>query len=199
MIEEGTMKKIALFFVFFLTSVVYAESFCVGEGERFGNGDGVDEISASCLAEIKERAHPLARKVTSSGIGVYGYLNILYVDDEELFKRPFIIAGSSTHLSSIEALELDEVNKEIALLDQQRVLFFSFNRMGNNTPLRVLNIAPNLHISQLKVFPHKNELHLWDEKEQKVHVFSREANHRERPEKRNSRRLRTFSLKAGAF
>lgn len=149
---------------------------CEKEGERFGDGKGKDLISYECADLFKKNANLEAVKTSESGkIVAFGYRNIVFL---KLDGKIRVITGSYTEMNDIQALTIDEANKEVAVLDAKGdVLFFSSHITGNVAPLRILKHKELTGAADLVVNSKKNEVLILNKRTRSVIIFSRLANY----------------------
>lgn len=185
---------------------IYANEFelsqCEKEGRNFGDGQGRDYLPFECANLFKAAALPTAiKKSFSSKFSAFGYKNIVFISDPGAkIGKQNIIAGSSTELSDIVALALDEANKEIAVLEKSGdVLFFSSVITGNVAPKRVLKAKELDGAYDLVINPNKNEVTVLNKKNQELVFFSRNANFFGREGKKQLSLIRSIENAQGDF
>lgn len=129
--------KILLLLILLIPVQSYAD--CQSWARRFGNGEGPDVFPKECFAAADRLAAKEARKLFRNGkLKVIGLKNVVLVNE-------LVIAGSSTMLEDVIAVDFDEVNQEVAALERNGdVLIFSARITGNVAPLRVIR-SPELH------------------------------------------------------
>ena len=187
------IKLISLCFLF--SSLSSAEptrqelSQCEKQAHNFGDGRGRDYIPIECYDYFLKLVSPQAIKKSVDGkIVVYGYRNIVFIKDPSYkSKGQNVIAGSYTELNDILALALDEINKEIVVLEKSgAVLFFSSVVTGNVAPLRILKNKDLLGASDIVVNAKKQEVIILNKNDHEIHFYSRLANDQGREGKKNN-------------
>lgn len=177
------IKFLCLCFIF--SSLSFASptgqelSQCEKEGHNFGDGRGRDYIPTECYDHFFKLAAPQAMKKSGDGkIVVYGHRNIVFILDPSVnSNRQNVIAGSYTELNEIVAVALDEVNKEIVVLEKSgAILFFSSVITGNVAPLRILKNKGLDGASDLVVNAKKQEVIILNSNDHEIHFYSRLAN-----------------------
>ncbi len=152
---------------------------CEKEGRNFGNGQGRDYLPFECFNLFLSAANPAAIKKSNGGkFSAYGYRNIVFIKDPSArIGLQNIIAGSSTLITEVVALAIDEVNKEIAVLDKSGdILFFSSTITGNIAPKRVLKAKELDGAHDLVINSVRQEVIALNKQNHDLVVFSREAN-----------------------
>ena len=153
------IKLISLCVLF--SSLSFAEptrqelSQCEKQAHNFGDGRGRDYIPNECYDHFLKLASAQASKKSADGkVEVYGYRNIVFIQDPKFkSKGQNVIAGSYTELNDIVAIALDEINKEIVVLEKSgAVLFFSSVVTGNVAPLRILKNKPSENAGRIFEF-----------------------------------------------
>ena len=177
------MRKLLIFTFLILSSMSLAiaqidedsEESCLHQGNRHGNGDGVDDISEFCVTLIKERSRLEARQKSADGQNdFYGYKNIILIQKKSQSGKSLFLAGLSTYLKEVLALSLDEKNNELVALDKfGGVFYFSLKYAGNVTPLRVLTVKELKGADDIVVNPSNNEISIKNLSQKKIFVFSR--------------------------
>lgn len=191
-------NKLAPLILLFIPLFVAAADVCEGQGQQYGNGEGKDIISASCLMQIKESADSNSRKQFTNGLLVFGHMDIIFIEQEGHAGRPLIIAGGSTRLKNILSITLDEVNDEMAVLDESgEVLFFSPHKAGNISPLRVLKTNKLSGATDVKVLPQKDQVAVLKASERKILFYSRLANIKAHTNKRKLDLIKTVTIPPG--
>lgn len=133
-----------VFFLFMMSSFCFADTetaICEKEGAKFGDGNGRDSIPAECSEHFLKKVSPkLKKKSKDETFSVHAYKNIIFIKDpKSKIKGQNIIAGKYTELENIQAITLDEENKEIVVLEESGdILSFSSIITGNMAPKRVL-------------------------------------------------------------
>jgi len=173
--------------IFFLTvNIVFAQvesgeeeiQACMQEGFRHGNGEGQDEISPQCMKLFKAKSLLSAHKATADGKKeVFGYRNMMFVESKDKVGAYSVYAGLATSLKSIEALFIDEKNKEIAVLEKSgMILFFPLHFAGNVSPYRVIKSREILGSKEIIVLPKGHEVVVFNPKQKAAYFFSRLEN-----------------------
>ncbi len=154
-------------------------SFCQKEGARYGDGMGKDELPLECENHFRMMARPQAiKKSSDQDLTVFGFKNIVFVKDPKVKRgRQNIIAGMYTELKDVISVAIDEVHKEIAVLESSGdILFFSSVITGNVAPLRILRARELEGAHEISVNPETNEVLALHKTGQDLLVFSRLAN-----------------------
>ena len=151
---------------------------CVEQGFRHGNGEGQDEISPQCVKLFKARSPLSARKATADGKReVFGHRNMMIVEPKDQLGTYSVYAGLATSLKNIEALFVDEKNKEIAVLEKSgMILFFPLDYAGNVSPFRVIKSKEILGSKEIIVLPKSHEVIVFNPKQKAAYFFSRLEN-----------------------
>ncbi len=159
-------------------------SLCEKEADKFGNGEGSDSISESCLELFAKLANPQSKKSTlDKKVSIIGYRNLLIVTSN--LKRT-LIAGEYTHLKHVVALSYDEKNREIAVLeDSGDILTFSSVITGNVAPLRMIRHAEIEGAADLAILPERNEIAVLHGPKKELLFFSRLGNFHGREGRKN--------------
>ena len=80
-------------------------------------------------------------------------------------------------LKNIQALYVDEKNKEIAVLEKSgMILFFSLDHAGNVSPFRVIKSREILGSKEIIVFPQSHEVVVFNPQQKAAFFFSRLEN-----------------------
>lgn len=186
--------KIALI-LFILSSLSFADTetaICEKEGSKFGDGNGRDSIPAECSEHFLKKVSPKLKKKSKDGtFSVHAYKNIIFIKDPKTkIKGQNIIAGKYTELENIQAIALDEENKEIVVLEESRdILSFSSVITGNMAPKRILKHKDLEDAQELIVY--KDQVIVLLSKNEVV-FFKREANVHGPPGKKFLSPLRTI-------
>ena len=193
------MKFICLCLIF--SSLSFAEptkqelSQCEKQAHNFGDGRGRDYIPTECYDYFFKLIAPQALKKSVDGkISIYGYRNIVFILDPSVnSKRQNVIAGNYTELNDIVTVALDEINKEIVVLEKSgAVLFFSSVITGNVAPLRILKNKDLNGASDIVVNAKKQEVIILNNNNHEIHFYSRLANDLGREGKKKNTLLRRF-------
>lgn len=177
-------KGIYLVIILSFMSVSFAgdlhDAICEKEGSRFGNGTGRDFIPEECLSNLvsKTNSHTF-RKSADGEFSVLGYKNIISIKDPKTrIKGQNVISGKYTELDEVTALAIDEVNKEIAVIDQGRdIRVYSSVITGNVAPLRTLKSQDIEGAVDLVINPKKDQLIVLNPSTRQILFFSRLANY----------------------
>ena len=164
------------------------DAYCEKEAANFGSGLGRDRISTDCSFHVSHKVSPkLFRKSVDGKISVSGFGNMIFINDpSSKLKGQNVIAGKYTELDEIQALALDEVNKEIVvLLKSGDVLFFSSVITGNVAPKRTLKHKDLEGAVDVVVNPGKQEVLILNPEKKELLSFSRLANTHAPEKKRN--------------
>lgn len=151
-------------------------SLCEKEGEKYGNGLGLNVIPTECFELFRKAASLEAIKTSESGkILVFGHRNIIFIKQNE---KTHVLAGRYTELDEVMAVAIDEPNKEIAVLDKKGdVLFFPLQIPGNVAPYRVLKHKDLNGATDLVINSRKNEVIIFNKSTESLLFFSRQANY----------------------
>lgn len=151
------------------------EGDCRDQGSRVGNGEGHDEILPDCVSLFKSKAATGAYKKNVLGnTEVYAYKNIIFFEDQSGIS---IITGKSSGLKDVESFVIDELNKEIVVLEKSgAVLTFSTLHKGNIGPKRILMAKQLPGATEVGIDHENNQLVVYNKQMQKAFVFSRLAN-----------------------
>jgi hypothetical protein len=174
------LTQIFIFSTLLLSTMAYSQdgnmSMCEKEAERFGNGLGRDHIPFECVDVMKQAASAAAVKSSSDGkILAYGHRNIVFIKQNEKIR---VIAGSYTELEDILSIAIDEVNQEVAVLDQKGdVRFYSSYITGNVAPLRVIKHKNLEGAVDLVINTKSNEVIVLNKAQRSLLFFSRLANY----------------------
>ena len=120
--------------LFSLNSFAEQEYSCIDQAALYGDAKGHDKITEECIQDFKSNASIKAIKENKEkDIKVYGYKNMIIVEKHiEDKTKNMVTAGKNTLVNNIIALELDENNNEIIVLDESGdILFFSSIITGN--------------------------------------------------------------------
>ena len=170
--------------------------YCEEEGRKYGDGSGADLISTKCIELYCNRAGHHATIVgKNDSFKISGFKNMIFTRNKDLNGNwtTNIIAGLSTELDSVIAINYDQKNEEIAALDSSGdILFFSSTLTGNVAPYRILRAKELKGASHLVVDPIKNEVIVLNKNEGSILFFSRLANFKGREGKRNLSLIRSF-------
>jgi hypothetical protein len=152
---------------------------CHKEAQEYGDGHGNDSISLFCINLISSKAKNNLRAFSSSGkIKVTGLSNAIMIEKISGDSKITVdfIAGKSTGLNNIKAISIDEVNEEIIVLDNDKILFFSSIITGNVSPYRVLSNEELTNSSDIDYIPHNQSVAVFSKSKGKVFLYSRKAN-----------------------
>jgi len=152
---------------------------CQDKAENYGNGKGDDTISENCMELVRMQASASAKKESASlKMKFFGFRNMILVESSlGALTKTHIIAGNSTELKNIIALDFDELNKEIVVLEKSgKVSFYSYKITGNVAPFRTLNHGELPGASEVAVDSKRDIVIVKNPISQKVLFFSRLAN-----------------------
>ncbi len=174
---------ISLPFVSYGTDEDQSVSQCSLASSKYGDGKSKQSIPEICYTLYKSKSSTLARKVHGkSGLEVAGYKDMIFIED----KKISVIAGKNTLLEDIIALDIDEKNNAIVVLERRGdVLTFNLSISGNVSPIRVLRSKQGIGSSNVVVDEKKEQIILLSSKAKKAYSFARLGNAFARPEKRN--------------
>lgn len=195
------MKTFLILFLL-ISSVCSADTdtaMCEKEALKFGDGSGKDSIPAECADHFLKKVSPKLKKVSNDGsVIVYAYKNIIFVKDpNSKVKGQNVIAGKYTELENIQAITLDEANKEIVVLEEnQDILSFSSVITGNVAPKRILKHKELEDASDLLVY--KKHIIVLADKNDEIIFFNREANVHAPEEKKFLSPVRTIRNISGS-
>jgi hypothetical protein len=155
------------------------DALCEKEGTRFGNGTGKDRIPEECLFHISTKTNAYTyRKSADQDFTVWGHKNIISIKDPKTkMKSQNVISGKYTELEEVTAIALDEVNKEIVVINQGReVLSYSSVITGNVAPLRSVKSQDLEGAVDLVINPKKDQLIVLNPSTRQILFYSRLAN-----------------------
>jgi hypothetical protein len=161
---------------------------CEKEGSRFGDGLGRDAIPLECAVHFLKRSSAKLRvKSLDGSFSAFAYKNIIFIKDtKSKLKGQNIIAGKYTELEEIQALTLDEKNKEIIVLEKSgQILAFSSVITGNVAPYRKIKSDELEGASEIAVNPVKKEIIVLKPQTREILFYSRETNTNGPEEKKN--------------
>lgn len=147
---------------------------CERQGLRFGDGEGNDVITSQCEELFRREASEKLKVSDEKGsYSLHGYKNIIFIQDaNSRLKGQNVIAGKATHLEEVEAVSLDESNKEIIVLDKSgKILFFDMVMTGNVSPKRMI-LHQDLESSS-HIFSYQNEVIVWNSSAEELIFFDR--------------------------
>lgn len=155
---------------------------CMGQGDNHGDGRGRSKIDQQCFEIFfKDCEEKSISYSNDQNIFVLAYKNIIYFekydDKDRSIKERYIISGNQAKLAGIEAIDIDEKNKNIHILqlDPTRVSLFRAQSGGNISPSRILQNDEIAGASNIVVNPILNELALIFKNSGKVIYFNRKA------------------------
>jgi hypothetical protein len=157
----------------------FNDALCEKEATLFGNGSGKDHIPEECLSGLEKKTNAYTfRKSLDGEFTVQGHKNIISINDPKTkVNGQNVISGKSTNLEEITALAIDEVNKEIAVIDGARdVFFFSSSIIGNVAPLRTVKSQDLEGAVDLVINPKKGQLIVLNPATRQIIIISRLAN-----------------------
>ena len=174
------LTNIFIFSIFLFSILAHGQdaniNMCEKEAERFGNGLGKDRIPFECV-ELMRLAAPVAA-VKSSADGkviAFGHRNIVFIKQND---KVSVIAGNYTELEEILGLAIDDVNQEVAVLDQKGdVRFYSSYITGNVAPLRVIKHKDLEGAVDLVIDTKNDEVIVLNKIHRSLVFFSRLANY----------------------
>lgn len=147
---------------------------CEREGMRFGDGEGNDVISSHCEELFRTEANEKLKAKNSDGsYSLHAFKNIIFIKDiNSKLKGQNIIAGKATNLEDSEAVILDEMNREIIVLDKSgKILFFDMIMTGNVLPKRTIIHKELEKASQILVY--QDQLIAWNPTAEELVFFNR--------------------------
>lgn len=188
--------------LFFICSLCFADTetaMCEKEASKFGDGSGRDSIPSECAEHFLKKVSPKLKKISKDGlVTIYAYKNIIFIKDpNSKVKGQNVIAGKYTELENIQAITLDEANKEIVVLEEnQDILSFSSVITGNVAPKRILKHKELEAASDLLIY--KKHIIVLAEKNNEIIFFNREANIHAPEEKKFLSPVRTIRNVSGS-
>lgn len=164
---------------------------CIEQGLNYGNGQGSDVIDQNCFDLINVNANDKSKKINEELKTSYaGYKNIISIHQEGF--APTYIAGENSKLQDIQAIALDVVNKEIAVLEASGdLLFFTTQISGNIAPFRIIKSKFLFGATDLYVDSQKDEVIVFNKESQSILYYSRTGDYNRRPGKQNIELLRS--------
>lgn len=155
---------------------------CSAASLRYGDGKSKQGIPEICFTLYKSKSSSNARKLhLKSGKEVIGYRDMIFMEDDKIS----VITGKNTLLKEIVALDIDEKNNSLVVLDKNGdVLTFNLNISGNVSPLRVLRSKQASGASNVVVDEEKEQIIILHSITKKAYSFDRLGNIFARPEKR---------------
>jgi hypothetical protein len=171
---------------------------CEDQAENYGNGKSDDVVSKECLSLFKKAASSKAIKESKiNKFKIYGYRNMLIIEQSKNNSvTTELIAGSSTELDQIEALDIDETHQEaIVLLANGNILFFTTKMTGNLAPYRILKGADIIGSNEIIYDSARDLIALNNPKNKKVLFYKRLANIHAPKERRNLDNVKALDTK----
>lgn len=187
---------IVFIFAFFANSIPYAASnldtiaipssdivdICTLQGEKYGDGKTRAGIDQQCFQAFfnqgKDNSFDLA---DDQDIFALAYKNMIffekYLFENDKQKARYVISGDQADLSHIQAVDIDEENQNIHVLQYNptRISLFQAQAGGNISPIRKLMSSDIKESTNLVVNPYTNELAVIFAASSKIKFFNREA------------------------
>lgn len=180
-----------IFITLFISSYIWGQSLwavsdelaltqCEEQGHHFGDGSGVDKINSECIDFFKRKANSLAQANSNDNkLSVFGHRNIIFLDHikEGDQHKVDVIAGTMTKLAKLQALALDELHHELAVLNESSdILFFSTMITGNVAPYRILKTKDLYGAKNLIVDAQRDQVIVHNPELKQLLFFSRLGN-----------------------
>jgi hypothetical protein len=182
------IKHISTIIIFLFSLSSFAQvsvEECTNQLHVLGRGLSKKQIDSNCFMKIKKTVNSKAIvKTSNNSIEIYGAINSIFIENTKnnTFK---VIAGSKSTLNSITAVEYDEMDKSIYILEKNSgiIKVFSDSIEGNIAPLRVIEI--NQLVGAVDLAVNGEHLFILNSKENSVIVINKSANSKVRERFRN--------------
>lgn len=183
------MKILLLLFSF----SIYSQSLddCVKNAQYSGSQKSMPsekKLDCSHLFKDFENGKNISLSIDKKS-KAYGFKNILFFENEKSMK--FIISGDQTKLDNILAIDIDEEDKKIYVLNYntlgKQIYSYMFNQSGNHTPLRKFESEDLAEAVDIEIV--KNKI-LVKQSNGDIHVYNKEADINGRRPQYSTKRLK---------
>ncbi len=176
---------------------------CVDSGYQYGDGKGTALYLDQCYSMAQEQGDiKLIRVSALEKWRAVAFKNMIFIENKEkALEKPEVQAGSSTGLTNVVAMDFDEYNKELFVINGEdgEILVFTLNIIGNVAPLRKLTSRYLVKAEDLAVDVVGNNIFVYNSHLSNIYVFKRDAQTFERQDKQEELEVTILDVESADF